>query len=117
PALQGFDDYCDMVFEEDGEELVFVVEKKCQVPGIPGAFGTSDIVGKTSKRMVIWDWKFGAGKPVSPVENNQLRFYGRGAAFTMKEWLGFPEGNKEGQPDFDLRVDLVISQPRIGDGK
>jgi hypothetical protein len=122
PALQGFDDYCDMVFEEDGEELVFTVEKRCQVPGIPGAFGTSDIIGKTSKRMVIWDWKFGAGKPVSPVENDQLRFYGRGAAHTMKEWLGFSQDqhgflDAAGNNLMDLRVDLIISQPRIGDGK
>ena len=116
PALNGFDDYCDQVFEEDGEDLEFVVEKRCQLPGIPGAFGTSDIIGKTSKRIVVWDWKFGAGVPVSPIENDQLRFYGRSAAHTMSEWLGFPDGGKQGQPDMDLRVDLVISQPRVGDG-
>lgn len=115
PALKEFDDYCDRVFEEDGEDLEFVIEKECQIPGIPGAFGTSDIIGKTSKRIVIWDWKFGAGVAVSAFDNKQVKFYGRGACYTMKEWLGFAEG--AAQPPADLRVDLVICQPRIGEGK
>ena len=118
PALQGFDDYCDRVFEEDGEELIFTVEERCQLPGIEGAFGTSDIIGKTKKRMVIWDWKFGAGVAVSPVENNQLRFYARAAAHTKRAWFDFVSDD----PAADTRpgkkqVDLVISQPRIGDGE
>lgn len=117
PALDGFDAYCDKVFEEDGEDLVFTVEERCQLPGIPGAFGTSDIIGKTSKRIVIWDWKFGAGVSVSPYENNQLRFYARAAAHTKSEWFGFPDGEKPGHPPMDTRVDLIISQPRIGDGE
>lgn len=112
PALQGFDDYCDRVFEEDGEDLVFTVEEKCQLPGIQGAFGTSDIIGKTTKRKVIWDWKFGAGVAVSPFENDQLRFYGRSAAHTKKEWFGFT-----GELPDDHQIDLIISQPRIGDGE
>ena len=116
PALAGFDDYCDRVYEEDGEDLVFTIEERCQVPGIPGAFGTSDIVGKTSKRVVIWDWKFGAGVPVSPKENDQLRFYGRGALHTKEKWFDYPR-DKDGKFMPDLRVDLVICQPRVGDGE
>ena len=114
PALDGFDNYCDKVYEEDGEDLVFTVEERCQLPGIPGAFGTSDIIGKTSKRMIIWDWKFGAGVPVSPYQNDQLRFYGRAAIHTKREWFGLTEGEN---PADDHQVDLIISQPRIGDGE
>lgn len=113
PALQGFDDYCERVYEEDGEEMEFLIEERCQIPGIDGAFGTSDIIGKTSKRMVIWDWKFGAGVMVLPFQNDQLRFYGRAAAHTKRDWLGFSDGLFPS----DLKVDLIISQPRIGDGQ
>ncbi len=112
PALDGFDDYLDRVAEEDGEEMRFVIEKRCALPGIPGAFGTADIIACTRKRLTVWDWKFGQGVAVSPEENAQLMFYGRAAAHTMKDWLDGEGVNLD--PDFP--VDLVISQPRIGSG-
>jgi len=112
PALDAFDEYCDLVFEEDGEELEFLIEKKVKIPGVPGGFGTTDIGGKTSKRMTILDWKGGAGVPVSPVENSQGLFYGRGFAHTCEEWLDFPLDERTNQPDKDLRVDIIIVQPR-----
>ncbi len=112
PALRGFDDYCDQVYEEDGEDLMFTIEERCQLPGIDGAFGTSDIIGKTAKRVVIWDWKFGAGVAVSPEDNSQLKFYARAALHSKAEWFGYGDST----PPDDLRIDLVISQPRIGDG-
>lgn len=112
PALEAFDDYCDLVYEEDGEDLQFLIEEKVEVPGIPGGFGTSDIIGKTSKRMAVLDWKGGAGVPVSPTENKQGLFYGRGAAHTHQEWLGFPIDGNTNQFDKDLRVDIIIVQPR-----
>ena len=116
PALHSFDDYLDEVYEEDGEDLQFLVERKGEIPGVPSGFGTADIVGKTSKRMVIWDWKFGAGVPVSPVENEQGLFYGRALAHTDAEWFAFPT-DESGQFEKDLRVDIVIAQPRVGDGR
>lgn len=112
PALNAFDEYCDLVFDEDGEDLQFLVEEKVEVPGIPGGFGTSDIIGKTSKRMTVLDWKGGAGVPVSPVNNSQGKFYGRGAAYSRQEWFGFDIDPKTNQFDRDLRVDIIIVQPR-----
>ena len=108
PAIAEFDAYLDRVFEEDGDDLIFAVEKRCQMPGIPGAYGTSDIIGKTSKRVTIIDWKFGGGVYVSPKENKQGMFYARSACYTMKDWLGFPGG----VPD-DTQIDIVIIQPRF----
>lgn len=112
PALEAFDAYCDLVFDEDGEDMEFLVENKVEVPGIPDGFGTADIIGKTSKRMVVLDWKFGAGVPVSAIESKQGMFYARGAAHTLQDWLGFPLGEASNQFDPDLRVDIVIVQPR-----
>lgn len=118
PALREFDNFCDIVLEEDGEELEFLVERRCQMPGIPNAFGTSDIVGRTSKRVVIWDWKFGAGVAVSPEENDQLRYYARSALHTERKWFDASDFDVNENNHFtdNLRVDLVICQPRIGEG-
>lgn len=112
PALDAFDAYCDLVEEEDGEDFVFLVENKVEVPGIPGGFGTADIIGKTSKRLAVLDWKGGAGVPVSPVDSKQGMFYGRGAAHSLEEWLDFPIDERTNQPSRDLRVDIIIVQPR-----
>ncbi len=113
PAIQGWNAYLDKVFEEDGEEMRYMVERRGAFPGVAGAFGTADVVACTSKRLTIWDWKFGAGVEVSPDENAQLMFYGRAAAHTSQQWLA-SEGLTLAA---DTRVDLVISQPRTGDGK
>ena len=112
PAINAFDEYCDMVFEQDGEDLQFLIEEKVEVPGIPGGFGTADIIGKTSKRMAVLDWKGGAGVPVSPVDNSQGKFYGRGAAYSRQDWFGFDLDPETNQFDRDLRVDIIIVQPR-----
>ena len=100
------------------------------MPGIDGAFGTSDITIRTPVRSAVWDWKFGAGKPVyasyrrefipgpgerAPTEdpgspdfqvfgNDQLTFYGRACMHTHPDYF-------EDRPDWP--VDLVICQPRI----
>lgn len=119
PAVDFFDQLVDACDDEGG--LAFVTEKKCQMPGIPGAFGTSDIIGRTDKRSIIVDWKFGAGvpvyaskveewsedgKPIRETGNPQLMFYARAAMFTHPELF-------EENPDWP--VDLYICQPRIAD--
>lgn len=139
PAVDVFDELCDKLEDEGG--LVFLVEKRCEMPGIPDAFGTSDIIFRTNKRSGILDWKFGAGRPVyaeytkqlesattlSPVDakledqtpvratikvgNPQLMFYGRAAMFTHPEMFV----NDEGKVDPEWPVELIICQPRIDD--
>lgn len=46
---------------------------------VPQGFGTSDVVIITEDMIHIIDLKFGAGVPVSALENPQLRLYGMGA--------------------------------------
>jgi hypothetical protein len=123
PALDAFDDICDEYESEGG--LQFIQEKKCQLPGIDNAFGTSDIIARTDKRTIILDWKFGAGVAVKaaypPHEvggplrvNEQLMFYGRAAAHTHPEMFETDENGKV--PD-DWPVELIIVQPRVRQGE
>lgn len=110
PCLDFFDALCDEMEAEGG--MQFLIEKRCQLPGIPGAFGTSDIIFRTDKRSGIVDWKFGAGKQVYAsttddegrvIPNSQLCFYARAGAFTLPKMF-------EDRPDWP--VDLYIVQPR-----
>lgn len=111
PCLDFFDALSEELKEEGG--LEFVLEQRCRMPGIEGAFGTSDLIGCTQKRSVIIDWKFGVGKPVSAYyvdddgktrPNYQLMFYARAAAHMFPDMFG------NGDPDWP--VDLYIMQPR-----
>lgn len=115
PALSVFDGLLD-TFEVEGG-LAFVLEKSCAMPGIPEAFGTSDLIGRTDKRSVILDWKFGAGVPVAAykfdsdgnkIGNPQLMFYARAAMTSHPELF---------ETDPDWRVELYIVQPRIDESR
>src|SRR5690606_35908185 len=104
PALDFFD-ALDAEAEDEGG-LQFLVEKRFQMPGIPGAFGTGDLLCRTDKRTIIVDWKFGSGVPVKaeyPEEivdepnmeratvmrpNSQLMFYARAALFSFPDMFG-----------------------------
>lgn len=112
PALNFFDDLSDRLVEEDGDFEV-LLEQRVQVPGIPEAFGTCDIIGRTPKRSVIVDWKFGVGKAVSATytdeggssrPNSQLAFYARGGMYSVPNYFT--------SDDADHPVELYIVQPR-----
>lgn len=79
----------------------------------PGEFGTSDvgIVIPHECLLVIFDWKYGAGVPVSPEWNEQLALYGLGFINTFREQ--FPE--LIAWPE-EWRVLFVIEQPRAPGG-
>jgi hypothetical protein len=69
---------------------------------LPGVFGSADLLGRIGKRAIVWDWKFGDGVPVSPVENEQLMFYAAAAMRTpATKWVF--DGVSE--------IELVIAQP------
>lgn len=76
-----------------------------------GQFGTSDviIIDVQARRIVVFDWKWGAGVPVSPVENDQAILYGLGVWETVakKYFDGDPSG---------IEVLVVIEQPRADGG-
>lgn len=78
--------------------------------GNPG-FGTSDIcIIKVAKRkLIIFDWKYGKGVPVSPVKSDQLYLYCLGC------WKSFASRYFESPKN--IEVDFVIEQPRaLGGG-
>lgn len=112
-ALTPCVDFFDALDEESATEggLEFLIEQKVQMPGIPNAFGTSDIVARTSARTIIVDWKFGVGVPVAASygegsderPNYQLAYYARAAMHSLPHMF-------EDRPDWP--VDLYIVQPR-----
>lgn len=110
PCLDFFDALVDELEDEGGFE--FLVECRCEMPGIPNAFGTSDIIGRSAKRSVIVDWKFGEGVPVkaeypgpdgTKVPNPQPMFYGRAGMHSFPAMF---------EKDPDWPIDIYIVQPR-----
>lgn len=111
PCVDFFDALDEEMQEEGG--LDFLVECRCEMPGIPNTFGTSDLIARTKKRTIIVDWKFGVGVSVKAfyeapgnkvVPNPQLMFYARAAMHS------YPHMFERDDPDW--RVDLHIAQPR-----
>jgi hypothetical protein len=112
PAL---DSLAELERKYGGGFKVVGVELECHFPGIPGAFGTSDVLLQSKSHVLMPDWKFGQGVPVyatypsEPDENGvvgeivnaQILFYMCGA------YACFPDlfGNRE-------MVGAII-QPRI----
>lgn len=88
----------------------WLIEAEVDFPGIKGAFGTTDVLGRDHRDNITYvtDWKFGAGKGVlaeyGDVPNEQLMFYACAARNTYPDL--FPEG---------CRVCLTIVQPRARD--
>ncbi len=68
----------------------------------PDGFGTADVVILSKNKVRVIDLKFGAGLPVSALDNPQLRLYALGA------WNKF----KEEFPDI-TEIEYTIHQPRL----
>ncbi len=105
PCVEFIDELC------APSPVKFEIEKSCKMPGIDGAFGTCDFIGKAENRSIILDFKFGAGVPVSAGNeedgpNAQLAFYAVAAMETHPELFDM---------DASWPVDLIILQPRIPD--
>lgn len=115
PSIDFFDQL-DEEFDSEGG-MTFYVEKQFEFPGIPGAFGTGDLLARTDKRSIILDWKFGEGVLVSASykeedgsirPNSQLMFYGRAAKHSYPEMF---------EDDPNWPVELIIVQPRACDAE
>lgn len=65
---------------------------------VPQGFGTADVLIVTEDMIHVIDLKFGAGVPVSAINNSQLRLYGMGALNL------FPNSST---------VKMTINQPRL----
>lgn len=100
--------------------LLFVETKVDTSPWCgPGNFGTSDvaIIDIPQLEIVCFDWKYGAGVPISPIENEQARLYVLGVWQTIAAGL-FEEAyghDASFSPD-DIRVRIIIEQPRAPAG-
>jgi hypothetical protein len=70
--------------------------------GVPTCWGTSDVVIVSPTHVEIIDLKYGAGVPVSAVDNSQLRLYGLGALDTFGDLLGETD-----------TVYMTVFQPRL----
>lgn len=105
PALAAFDKFCVQMEQEIGDDMQMLVERRVAMPGIPGAFGTSDIIARCGDELFVMDWKFGY-KTVRAEENKQLMFYAAGALNTEREWVG-----DELASDPTTPVTLAIIQP------
>jgi hypothetical protein len=109
PCLEFIDELMDRHADEG--EMRFLVECKVEIPGIAGAFGTSDVIAKTDKRSIGVDWKFGVGVPVRAeydgVPNAQLMYYNLGGLHTFPKMYG---------AGGDWPIDMYIVQPRVYDG-
>lgn len=80
-------------------------EISASFPGIDGAFGTTDVVAfRGEDSVIIFDWKFGAGVPVSAKMNSQLMYYACCAIEHYDLW---------GKVKI---IDMHICQPRVPHG-
>lgn len=129
PAYHQYNEYLDKALAEDGDEFRLRVESQVQFPDIEGAFGTCDVLIRTAKRTIVWDWKFGGGVPVdasyevTPFEgsgiqsdtirygNDQLTYYAVAARNSHPEY--FEHGDTEFPAEWP--IELVICQPRVRD--
>lgn len=118
PALEFFD-----LQVTPYEDAIWLVEQRVEMPGIPGAFGTGDVIIciPSQRTTILDDWKFGVGVPVKAMyvgkdeegefeyPNPQLMFYGRAAMHSLPHMFGGTCW--EDIPD-DWRIELHIAQPR-----
>ncbi|HWN85878.1 MAG TPA: DUF2800 domain-containing protein, partial [Vicinamibacterales bacterium] len=98
--------------EEDHAEAdpfeVVGVEQRVVFPGIPGAFGTVDLILRNSRFIILADWKFGQGVGVRAeypdgagvIVNPQLMYYAAGALKTKPRLFA------------GRRIIVAIIQPR-----
>ncbi|MGI9158913.1 MAG: DUF2800 domain-containing protein, partial [Saprospiraceae bacterium] len=97
PALEALNDI------DPDNEMDYAVETKVSFGDIiPGAFGSTDLLGRLGDRAVVLDWKFGDGVVVEAEENPQLMYYAAAALRTPEvQWVF--EGAKE--------IECIIVQP------
>jgi hypothetical protein len=86
PALRAFDAFVCQTEKRLGEPMQFLIETRVEFPGIPGAFGTSDVMARCGDEIFVIDWKFGRGV-VPAEENKQLMFYACGALNTARDFF------------------------------
>lgn len=83
--------------------MAFMVETRVGFGDfLPGAFGSTDLLGRINKRAVVLDWKFGDGVLVGAEENYQLLFYAAAAMRTEESKWVFEDAEE---------IECIIVQP------
>lgn len=97
---KGYRDYIQEQIKEPG--AVVLLERRVDYSDwVPGGFGTCDCIIIQGDTLIIIDYKYGVGVPVSATDNSQLRLYALGAL------------NDYGIAYDIKRVEMHIYQPRI----
>ena len=117
PALDAFDEIC----EKYGGLVGLMVEVKGTLePMVPGAFGTVDVLAKMyDGTLLVLDWKFGDGVPVSVIANLQLAFYAGCALYNKDDAVrkliyGDDPDTGKTPTMADFSIVFAIVQPRRG---
>ena len=97
PALAALDEI------DPNNEMDYLVETKVSFGDlIPGAFGSTDLMGRLGDRAIVLDWKFGSGVAVSAENNYQGMYYAAAAMRTLGcDWV-FRDAKE---------IEIIIVQP------
>jgi hypothetical protein len=73
--------YRDYIQEQiKGDEAVILLEQRVDFsPWVPDGFGTCDCIILQGDTMIVIDYKYGVGVPVSAIDNPQMKLYALGA--------------------------------------
>lgn len=94
--------YRDYIREHSTSKSITLLEQKVDFsPWVPDGFGTCDCIIIHDETLIIIDYKYGVGVPVSATDNPQMKLYALGA---MNDF-GFAYDVK--------KVEMHIFQPRI----
>lgn len=95
-------------YQPEADDLIYVETRVDISPWAgDGEFGTSDvaIIKRRKRHIIIFDWKYGKGVPVSPVRNDQMYLY------TLGVWNTVAKHHFNSDPH-DIKVTFLIEQPR-----
>lgn len=78
--IEHAESYRDYILEHSKGETLMMLEQRVDFsPWVPGGFGTCDCILIHDTTLIIIDYKYGAGVPVSAIDNPQMRLYALGA--------------------------------------
>lgn len=109
----------------DTPGVKMIVEKRVSLEKIvgKGEFGTTDcaIIDVLNQRIYVFDWKYGAGVPVSPVRNDQAILYFLGVWHDYAHEMFYDHviangGTGEEPWEDGIEVVIMIEQPRAPGG-
>jgi hypothetical protein len=93
---------------------VISVEREVQFPGVPGAFGTGDLMLANRNYIILNDWKFGSGVPVKAVYIGEQD----GEEYANPQLMFYITASRNTDPklfDNKKKIVIAISQPRTDD--